>query len=232
MLIKKGFISPEVIIHDRSLLKAKGHPWHKKDKKKGIRPKKPFDKEAEWSWSETKREWIYGYGIHLSIVATPKYPVLPFLAELTPANDKGIDILRKNISLFPKETKHIVADAEFDSQKLYLKSEKRLLTPVRETKNWKTKKKAMSEERRKRKEFFKSEEGKKLYRLRNSTIEQLFNIIKNIFKIEPSWFFGRDYIETLVLTAIYAYQVFVAYSFYYHLPLSRIQRIKPFLDRL
>jgi len=42
---KKGFISPEVIIHDRSLLKAKGHPWHKKEKKKGIKPRNPLIKK-------------------------------------------------------------------------------------------------------------------------------------------------------------------------------------------
>jgi hypothetical protein len=90
----------------------------------------------------------------------------------------------------------------------------------------------MNKERSKRKEFFKSQLGQKLYRLRNPTIEQLFNILKNIFKVEPSWFFGKNYTETLVLTAVYAYQVFVVYSLYHHLPFQRIQKIKPFLDRL
>jgi len=232
MLIKKGLLNPEIIVHDRSLLKAKGYLWHKKDKKKGIEPRKPFDREAEWGWSETKKEWIYGYGIHLSLIATPKVPVFPFLTEITLANDKGIHILEENISKIPKGTKYIVADSEFDSQKLYLKSEKRLLTPIRETRNWKTKKKAMSEERRKRKEFFKSEKARKVYRLRNFTIEPLFNVIKNIFKVEPSWFFGKAYTETLVLTTIWAYQIFVAYSLYHRLPYRRIQQIKPFLDRL
>jgi hypothetical protein len=154
------------------------------------------------------------------------------LAELTPANDKGLYILEENLNQLPDETKYVITDAEYDSQRLYHKSKKRLVSPIRETRNWKTKKKAMSEQRRKRKEFFKSKRGQKLYRLRGSTIEQLFNILKNIFKVEPSWFFGRAYTETLVLTAVYAYYVFVAYSLYHNLPYQRIQKIKPFLDRL
>jgi len=157
---------------------------------------------------------------------------LPFLAELSLASDKGIQILEENLSKIPKTTEYIVADREFDCQRIYLRSRKRLLTPIRETRNWKTKKRTMSKQRRERKEFFRSPLAQRLYRLRNSTIEQLFNVIKNIFKVEPSWFFGKAYTETLVLTAVWAYQIFVAYSLYHHLPYQRIQKIKPFLDRL
>lgn len=213
-------------------MKAKGRPWHKKGKVKRIEPKKPFDREAEWGYSEAKDEWIYGYGIHLSVVATPNNPVLPFSCQLTTANQKGLRILEQSLSKIPQETKYLVADKEFDCQRIYQKSEGKLVTPIRETRNWKTKKRAMSEKRRKRKEFFKSPEGQRLYRLRNSTVEQLFNIIKNVFKVEPSWLFGKNYTETLVLTAVWAYQIFVAYSLYNHLPYQRIQKIKPFLDRL
>ena len=82
------------------------------------------------------------------------------------------------------------------------------------------------------KKFFKSKKGQKLYRLRNSSIEQLFNVQKNIFKVEPSWFFGKPHTEVLVLISIYAYQIFAAYSLYNNLPYQRIQKIKPFLDRI
>lgn len=168
----------------------------------------------------------------MSTIATPKVPVFPILAKLSPANDKGIQILEENLSQIPKETKYIVADAEYDSQKLYQKSGKRLLTPIRETRNWRTNKKAMSEKRKERKELFKSQKGQRIYSLRNSTIEQIFNVLKNVFKIQPSWFFGKAYTETLVLTAIWAYQIFATYSLYNRLPFQRIQKIKPFLDRL
>jgi len=231
-LIDKGLISPKILSHDRSLLKAKGEPWHKKERDLDIIPDRPCDKEANWGYSETKKEWIYGYGIHLTCVATPNNPVFPILTELTTANIKGTGILKNNLGKIPEKTKYILADTEFESQDLYLKSNKRMLTPIRDTIDHWSGNKSMSKQRRKRKEFFKSPEGQKLYKLRNSSIEQLFNISKNIFKIEPSWFFGRGYTETLVFLSVYAYQIFVAYSIYHNLPLRRIQRIKPFLDRL
>lgn len=231
-MVSKKLLNPAVIVHHRSLLKARGQVWHKKDKLKGIESKKPFDKEGNWGYSEAKDEWIYGYGIHLSVIATPKNPVFPLFSELTSANQKDLRVLEQNLFKIPEETEHLVADREYDCQRIYQKSKGRLVIPIRETKNWKTKKRTMSEKRRKRKEFFKSQEGQKLYRLRNSTVEQLFNVIKNIFKVEPSWFFGKAYVETLVLTAVWTYQIFVAYSFYHDLPVRRIQKIKPFLDRL
>lgn len=231
-LIDKRLINPEILAHDRSLLKAKGEPWHKKERELGIIPNRPCDKEANWGYSETKKEWIYGYGIHLTSVVTPNYPVFPIFVELTTANIKGTGILKDNLDKIPDRTKHILADTEFESQDLYNKSNKRMLTPIRETINHWTGKKAMSAQRRKRKEFFKSPKAQKLYKLRNPFIEQLFNISKNIFNIEPSWFFGKRYTETLVFLSIYAYQIFVVYSIYHNLPLRRIQKIKPFLDRL
>jgi len=152
-------------------------PGTKKIRLKGETPKKPFDREAQWGYSETK-DWIYGYGIHLTCLATPKNPVLPILAELTPANNKGIKILEKNLERIPAKTRYLVADKEYDVQRLYQKSKRRLLTPVRETKNRETKKKTISKERKIRQRFFKSKEGQRIYRLRNSSVEPLFNVIK------------------------------------------------------
>lgn len=220
------------MVHDRSLLKARGEPWHKKERELGIIPNGPCDKEANWGYSETKKEWIYGYGIHLTCIATPNNPVFPTFVGLTTANIKGISVLRNNLDEIPQETKYILADTEFESQELYNRSNKRMLTPIRETVNRITKEKSMSLIRKKRQVFFRSPKGQKLYKLRNPSVEQLFNISKNIFNIEPSWFFGKGYTETLVFLSIYAYQIFVAYSIYHNLPLRRIQRIKAFLDRL
>jgi hypothetical protein len=93
-----------VVCHDRSLFRAKGVVWHKKDRDKGIEPKKPFDREANWGWSETK-EWIWGYGIHLSTFSSPQSIVFPFLVELTTAENKGIKILEENIEKLPSRTK-------------------------------------------------------------------------------------------------------------------------------
>lgn len=233
MLIEKNLISPRVVTHDRSLLKAKGRVWHVKDRSKGIVPRKPYDREADWGYSQTKNDWVFGYGIHLSVSATLGGPVLPFWVEVTKASQKGPRVFQEEfLPRISEQTEAIVADMEYDSQTLYEKSRQRLITPVRETRNWKTKQYAMSKERKARKELYRSRKGQEVFRLRGTTIEQLFNVIKNIFRIEPSWFFGQRYTEALVSVSVFAYQIFVAYALYHNLPLRRIQSIKPFLDRI
>jgi len=222
-----------VIAIDRSLFKAKGFPWHKKDKKLGKKPSKPFDPEADWGYSDAKKEWIYGYGAHLGVTASKKKPVFPLFAALTSAKIKGLAILKKKfLPLVPKKTKHLLGDNEYEDKSVYEQSQRRLLTPIRETVNRVTKKKAMSRERKERKRFFKSRQGQKLYRLRNSSVEPAYNVLKNIFNLEPSWFFGKAYTESLFLIAVWSYQIFVAYYLLNGLPCSRIPKIKPFLDSI
>jgi len=229
--IKKHWVDPKIVSHDKSLFSARGRVWHKKKQSNQSKPK-CTDIEAKWGYCEAKKKWIYGYSVHLSSVCTPANPVFPVFANLTTANEKGNQSLSDNLDKIPKQTKHILADSEYDSNELYEKSNKRLIAPVRETKNWKTKKDAMSRERKERKKLFETEKYRKIYRLRGTTIEQMFNILKNVFGIETSWFCGKAYTETLMLTAVFAYQIFALYSIRNKLPFRRIQRIKPFLDRL
>lgn len=218
---------------DRSLFEAKGVPWHKKDQKIGKKPNKPFDPEADWGYSDAKDKWIYGYGAHLGVTASKRSPVFPLFGTLTSAKVKGLSVLKKKfLPLLPKQTEHLLGDNEYEDKAAYEQSKRRLLTPIRETVNRVTKRKAMSEERKKRKKFFKSKRGQGLYRLRNSSVEPAYNVLKNIFNLEPSWFFGKAYTETLFLLSVWAYQIFVAYYLLNGLPCSRIPKIKPFLDSI
>ncbi len=178
--MKRGLIDPEIVSHDKSLFSAKGRVWRKKHKGKQIKPK-CTDAEARWGYCDAKKKWIYGYSLHMSVVSTPNNPVFPVLAGLTTANEKGNQTLNDNLDKFPKETKRILADSEFDSNELYAKSGKRLIAPVRETKKY-----AVSGEREKRRQLFALPRHKKTYRLRGTAIEQMFNILKNIFGIDTS----------------------------------------------
>jgi hypothetical protein len=83
----------------------------------------------------------------------------------------------------------------------------------------------MSKERKKRKEFFKSKIGQKLYRLRNTSVEPAYNVLKNIFNLEPSWFFKKAYTQSLFLLAVWAYQIFVAYISSITCPVQGFQRL-------
>jgi hypothetical protein len=87
-------------------LKPKELPGTKKIKKIGKVPIKPFDLKREWGYSDTKKEWIYGYRTHLAVTVSKKTSVFPFFAALTRAKVKGIIILKKKFfPLLPKQTK-------------------------------------------------------------------------------------------------------------------------------
>jgi len=62
--IHEGMIDPYIVTIDSTLLKAKGHVWHKSSMKKGIVPRSGIDTDARWGFSHTKG-WIFGYKLHL-----------------------------------------------------------------------------------------------------------------------------------------------------------------------
>ena len=49
---------------DSTLIKAKGHVWHKSSMKKGVVPRSGIDTDARWGYSHTKG-WAFGYKLHL-----------------------------------------------------------------------------------------------------------------------------------------------------------------------
>ena len=50
---------------DSTILKAKGHVWHKSSMEKGVVPRSGIDTDARWGYSHTKG-WIFGYKLHLT----------------------------------------------------------------------------------------------------------------------------------------------------------------------
>ncbi len=58
--IHEGMIDPYILAIDSTLLKAKGHIWHKSSMKKDIVPRSGIDTDARWGFSHTKG-WIFGY---------------------------------------------------------------------------------------------------------------------------------------------------------------------------
>ena len=64
LFIKDGLVDPIVSI-DSSLLKAKGHVWHRSNMKKNEVPRSGIDTDARWGFSRTKG-WVFGYKLHLA----------------------------------------------------------------------------------------------------------------------------------------------------------------------
>ena len=51
LFVKEKLVDPYVIAIDSTLLKAKGHMWHKSSMKKGIVPRSGIDTDARWGFS-------------------------------------------------------------------------------------------------------------------------------------------------------------------------------------
>ena len=86
-----GF-SHTIAYEDKSLFKAQGPVWHKKDRLKNHIPKGPrnLDKTAHWSKS-AYHGWVYGYGLHLT--TTPQG--FPIMFDVLPANVTERKVLDK-----------------------------------------------------------------------------------------------------------------------------------------
>ena len=124
-----GF-SDMIAYEDKSLFKAQGPVWHKKDRAKNHIPKglRNVDKTAHWSKSGY-HGWVYGYGLHLT--TTPQG--FPIMFEVLPANVSERKVLdKKQHRLLSRGIRCLIADAGYrDKKRWHSLAEKHvmLLTP-------------------------------------------------------------------------------------------------------
>ena len=82
--MRKDSINPYIVATDSTLLRAKGHLWHKSSMIKGVVPCSGIiDTDARWGFSHTK-QWIFGYKLHL--VSSTGSLIVPLSADFTQAN--------------------------------------------------------------------------------------------------------------------------------------------------
>ena len=85
LFVAEGLVAdPSMAAIDSTLLKAKGHVWHKSSMEKGVVPRPGIDTDARWGHSHTKG-WIFGHKLHLTST-TAGALVVPLTADVTTAN--------------------------------------------------------------------------------------------------------------------------------------------------
>ncbi len=82
LFIKDGLVDPAIISVDSSLLKAKGHVWHRSNMKNEV-PRSGIDTDARWGFSRTKG-WVFRYKMHLA--CSTGSLIVPLSADFTTAN--------------------------------------------------------------------------------------------------------------------------------------------------
>jgi hypothetical protein len=60
LFVKEKLVAPYIIAIDSTLLRAKGHLWHKSSMIKGAVSRSGIDTDARWGFSHTK-QWIFAY---------------------------------------------------------------------------------------------------------------------------------------------------------------------------
>jgi hypothetical protein len=53
LFVKEKFVDPYIVAIDSTLLRAKGHLWHKSSMIKGVIPRSGIDIDARWGFSQS-----------------------------------------------------------------------------------------------------------------------------------------------------------------------------------
>ena len=99
--VSEGLVNPFSAI-DSTLIKAKGHVWHKSSMEKGTVPRSGIDTDARWGFSHRKG-WVFGYKLHL-ISSTGSMSV-PLSADVTTANVHDNQVCPALTSVYPDNNK-------------------------------------------------------------------------------------------------------------------------------
>jgi len=157
LFVNERLVDPYIVAIDSTLLRAKGHLWHKSSMNKGIVPRSGIDTDARWGFSHTKG-WIFGYKLH--ITASTGSLIVPLSADFTRANVQDNQIYPTITSSLPQGVHYMAADSGYDDHKLYNLSIGRgfeLVCPISEIYN------NTSNDRLQLIEFYESELGQIIY---------------------------------------------------------------------
>ena len=66
LFVKERLVDPYIVAIDSTLLRAKGHLWHKSSMIKGVLPRSGIDIQVPDGDSVTAKGWIFGYKLHIT----------------------------------------------------------------------------------------------------------------------------------------------------------------------
>ena len=116
LFIKDGLVDPAIVSVDSSLLKAKGHVWHRSNMKKNEVTRSGIDTDAKRGYGRTKG-WVFGYKMHLAC-STGSLIVL-LSADFTTANITDNKMYESMTSSLPTGmVRYVVGDEGYDDHGL------------------------------------------------------------------------------------------------------------------
>ena len=238
--IEHGWANPTCVAVDKSLVAGCGPNWSPRDRRSGHVPK-GVDTDTTWGYSEHDG-WVQGYAYEV-IVTASKGVVWPLLASADTASRSEQKSVLSKLPCLPQQTRFVLADAGYDSNQVAEAVEwqnprrrtgRRFLCPaVPRPNDGRGQPTRQSRERRRhrklrdrRRRFFQSSAGRRLYTRRKVTVEPFNAHLKHLFELEDRvWHRGLDNNRTLLLAAVFAYQVLLAYNHRRNWPTTHLQEI-------
>ena len=207
LFVKERLVDPYIVAIDSTLLRAKGHIWHKSSITKEVVPRSGIDTDARWGFSHSKG-WIFGYKLH--ITSSTGSLIIPLSTDFTQADVYDNQIYPTITSSLSNEVRYMAADSGYDDHKLYnLSIDRRgfeLVCPVSEIYSH------TSSKRLQLIEFYESELGQIIYSWRSISVEPLIEHIKDVFKIDPLPVRGYQKAAAIVLLSVLIYQIMIYYN--------------------
>ena len=220
---------PRHLAMDKSLIAAKGPPWHQRDRKKGKRGA-GIDRDGTWGYSE-HHGWVYGYSYEVVVSSTPGETVFPLVASVDSASAAEVRTSEAKIALLPGQTQTLSADSAYDANRLGERIEwgesgrrtgRRFLCPEnpRHSGRPKTKRGGADKSRTRsrelrqaRKAYFERASIRRIYSRRSKTVEPFNSWFKSLFELDQTvWHRHLPNNRTQVLAAIFCYQLLVRFN--------------------
>jgi len=185
--------SARAVAMDSTVLRARGAPWHQRDRDAGRVPNTSIDTDAHWTHSSW-HGWVYGYKLHLAVSMSAVW--IPLAAEFRPANEADNTIAEALISAVLPYVKFFCGDSAYNCPNVRYAAELRGATVV-------------ASNRAKGPRTDPGVEVRKIiHALRHHTIENFNGLYKNIFDARrPLPTKGYVNGKRFALGSVFAYQL-------------------------
>lgn len=230
-LLRSGLGDARCVVVDKSLLRALGPPWSKRQRRSGKIPA-GADRDSTWSYSQ-HHGWVQGYSYEVLISAGKRGIVVPLMASADAANRSEHRSFAEKIAHLPAETKYVLADSGYDANQhaerierddsghrtgrrflcpqVYRRGEHR--RPEQACPDRHVARRLSRSRREARACYFRTPQARRIYSRRNRTVEPFHDWFKSAFELhERVWHRGLDNNRTMILGAIFAYQALLRYN--------------------
>lgn len=229
LALREHAAAAAVVAVDKSLVPARGPPWHQRDRRRGRVPAgrrgRGIDREAAWGYSDHD-DWVYGYSYEVVVTATCGSTPFPLLASADVASASEHRTFAAKAARLPRSVRFVTADAGYDSgpagdavergcrgRRFVCPPQPRAHGPQPGRATQRGARARALAARRRRYRFYRGRRGRQVYRRRAKTVEPFNQWLKHLFELEEhAWHRGLGNNRTMFLCAVFCYQLLVRYN--------------------